>query len=56
MTQGTAEQTLLRRTSVTMNPRLLKFEFSCCTCLITVHANYLVSDRVMAQLWKILFP
>ena len=50
MIQGTAEQTLLCRTSVTIKPRLLKFEFACCACLITVHTNFLVSDRVMEQL------
>lgn len=50
MTQGTAEQTLLSRTSVTIKPRLTKFEFACCAFLITVHTNFLDFDRVMVQL------
>lgn len=50
MTQGTAEQTLLWRTSVTIKPRPLKFEFACCAFLITVHTNFLDSDSVMLQL------
>lgn len=50
MTQGTTEQTLLSGTSVTINPRLTKFEFACCVFLITVHTNFLDSDGVMVQL------
>ena len=56
MTQGTAEQTMLRRTSVTIKPRVLKSTFACCAYLITVQSKLLGPDRTMTWLWEILFP
>lgn len=54
MTQGTAEQIMLRRTSVTIKPTVLKSEFACCAYLITVQANLWGSDRAMTGLQKVL--
>lgn len=56
MTQGTAEQIMLRRTSVTIKPTVLKSEFACCAYLITVQANLWGSDRAMTGLQKVLLP
>lgn len=50
MTQGTAEQTMLRRTSVTIKPRVLKSTFACCAYLITVQSKLLGPDRTMTWL------
>lgn len=41
MTQGTVEQSMPRRTSVTIKPTALKSEFACFAYLITVQTNLL---------------
>lgn len=53
MAQGTAEQIMLRRISVTIKPTVLKSEFACFAYLITVQTNLLGSDRAIAKLLKV---